>query len=337
MSALEEAFSLFSDDDDGDADEGGRGGSENFAAAAKRSSLLAAVTVGLSVEEEGGSDFARETIERAVACLRTYGLVIFPRLFEGRILRSLSGAALRDLDQFMALAAARGGIGTEGNADAFLELASRHEGRYELRNGREMRNVVGDGESFRQHRGLLAVLREACAAPGHALVEGQPGDEIVARDVGAFVSLPGASNQELHGDNDHLWWHENLPPHVVTMFLPGCLETAGAPAGAAAAPDAVKEDQARVGWTAFVPRTHSISAAAAVLGNPPSSPDDDHRCICPRLEAGDALLYDARLLHFGLANTSTRTRRPLMYVSFVRRWFQDRQNWGSESLLSGGI
>ena len=34
-------------------------------------------------------------------------------------------------------------------------------------------------------------------------------------------------NQELHGDNDHLWWHENLPPHVVTMFLdPPCADLA---------------------------------------------------------------------------------------------------------------
>ena len=50
--------------------------------------------------------------------------------------------------------------------------------------------------------------------------------------------------------------------------------------------------------------------------------------------AGDALLYDARLLHFGLANRSERTRRPLLYVSFSRPWFQDKQNWGDERLFA---
>jgi ectoine hydroxylase-related dioxygenase (phytanoyl-CoA dioxygenase family) len=48
--------------------------------------------------------------------------------------------------------------------------------------------------------------------------------------------------------------------------------------------------------------------------------------------AGDAVLYDARLLHFGLANKSQSTKRPLLYASFIRSWFQDKQNWGAESL-----
>jgi len=45
------------------------------------------------------------------------------------------------------------------------------------------------------HPGVLAVLREACAAPGMALDPSLPGDRIVARDVGAFVSRPGAADQ----------------------------------------------------------------------------------------------------------------------------------------------
>jgi len=45
------------------------------------------------------------------------------------------------------------------------------------------------------HSGVLAVLHEACAAPGMALDPSLPGDRIVARDVGAFVSRPGAADQ----------------------------------------------------------------------------------------------------------------------------------------------
>jgi ectoine hydroxylase-related dioxygenase (phytanoyl-CoA dioxygenase family) len=48
---------------------------------------------------------------------------------------------------------------------------------------------------------------------------------------------------------------------------------------------------------------------------------------------GDVLLYDARLLHYGLANCSNTTKRPLLYVSFTRTWFQDQQNWGTASLF----
>ena len=45
------------------------------------------------------------------------------------------------------------------------------------------------------HPSVLAVLREACAAPRMALDPSLPGDRIVARDVGAFVSRPGAADQ----------------------------------------------------------------------------------------------------------------------------------------------
>ena len=44
------------------------------------------------------------------------------------------------------------------------------------------------------------------------------------RDIGAFVSVPGALEQKLHADLDHLFFHVQLPPHYITMFLPGTLQ-----------------------------------------------------------------------------------------------------------------
>jgi hypothetical protein len=303
-----------------------------------RNALIQGMTVPLSEEEQGGSTFSLETIQRAVACLRNYGMVILPKLFDPEKMRKLGGAAIRDLDCYLALAAARGAhAGSSDFGHSYLELASRHEGRYELRNGDAMRGALENGKegglNLQRHRGILSVLREACAAPGHALVEGQPGDEIVARDVGAFVSLPGAADQSLHADNDHLFWHQTLPPHVVTMFLPGCLITSDGDAALGhAETGTAREDQDLVGWTSFFPRTQRIEAAAAVLASPAVSLDD-RRSVCPNLDAGDVILYDARLLHFGLSNRSSRTKRPLLYVSFVRKWYTDKQNWGTESLI----
>lgn len=56
--------------------------------------------------------------------------------------------------------------------------------------------------------------------------------------------------------------------------------------------------------------------------------------ITTQTQAGDVLLYDSRLLHYGMANKSQHTERPLLYVSFWRNWFLDKQNWGDTSLFS---
>lgn len=51
------------------------------------------------------------------------------------------------------------------------------------------------GVNLQAHPGVLEVLRHACAAPGRALDASLQGDRVVARDVGAFVSRPGARDQ----------------------------------------------------------------------------------------------------------------------------------------------
>ncbi len=46
----------------------------------------------------------------------------------------------------------------------------------------------------------------------------------------------------------------------------------------------------------------------------------------PHCARGDALLFDARLLHFGLPNRSAQgLARPLLYVNYHRPWFADFQ------------
>lgn len=65
----------------------------------------------------------------------------------------------------------------------------------------------------------------------------------------------------LHADNDHLFWHTTLPPHVINMFLPSFKQEPEAD-------QLTQSDRELVGWTAFIPGTHNIDEAARAIQDP---------------------------------------------------------------------
>jgi len=136
-----------------------------------------------------------------------------------------------------------------------------------------------------------------------------------------------------------------------------------------------------VGGTAFVSGSHSLSVAARIT----ASEDDDNdmngmrrdesgiiqaisrgksvsaasskaareemysRIVRPSLEVGDVLIFDCRILHFGLANRSgsafhphqlqsgngsdAGVRRPMLYVNMTHSWFHDPKNWDDREAI----
>jgi ectoine hydroxylase-related dioxygenase (phytanoyl-CoA dioxygenase family) len=68
------------------------------------------------------------------------------------------------------------------------------------------------------------------------------------------------------------------------------------------------------------------------------------RIVRPHLHTGDALLFDCRILHFGLANETPSSslspeqamvKRPIVYVNYHHRWFNDPKNWNDNERLFG--
>ena len=56
--------------------------------------------------------------------------------------------------------------------------------------------------------------------------------------------------------------------------------------------------------------------------------------VRPRLASGDALIFDARILHFGLPNRSTK-RRAIVYCNHTEYWFRDPKNWDDRVSVFG--
>jgi hypothetical protein len=63
------------------------------------------------------------------------------------------------------------------------------------------------------------------------------------------------------------------------------------------------------------------------------------RIMRPSLQLGDAVIFDTRMLHFGLANRNRMEnrgvglRRPMLYVNMTHAWFFDPKNWDNRQSI----
>ena len=165
---------------------------------------------------------------------------------------------------------------------------------------------------------MRTALRELLAGDVGAAMEAAAGVDAELYELAALVSKPGAAAQPLHADT--LWTAD------------GCLYTSFV---------ALQPVRREMGPTRFVRGTHTEPGPAAVLadgdalgladakGRPPPS------CVA-LLKAGEAALYDGRLLHCGGANRSDELRI-LFYLTF--RAATDDGVGGAEALdeLQGSL
>ena len=142
-----------------------------------------------------------------------------------------------------------------------------------------------------------------------------------------MISLPGAADQAIHADTPHLFEHIDLPPHYANLFIP--------------AVDGRNENNDKeefrgdtlLGGTAFIVGTHKLEKCEHLM-NEKNRNERDMFTIRPSLCVGDALIFDCRILHFGMANMSkTSQRRPLLYINLTHTWFVDPKNWEDRERL----
>jgi len=208
--------------------------------------------------------------------------------------------------------------------------------------------------------------------------------------VGCVMSLPGSGDQALHADVYHLFEDAHLPPHYLNLFFPALEYPRYADDGEQDASKgggaSVAAQGSAIGQTAFVVGSHRMATCARVMadqsghssaalsgdsgevGNGQSEGEGSEgaaldrikdagraerllRLVRPHLEAGDLVMFDCRVLHFGLANRSARSSkaaaaskaapaatpavwRPLLYANVTQRWFEDKKNWEKAALFT---
>ena len=136
----------------------------------------------------------------------------------------------------------------------------------------------------------------APGAPLGAALEALGGREATLWELAAIVSVPGAPPQIVHAD---AMWTES--PLLLTAFV------------------ALQPVTRAMGPTRFLPRTHAHPSHARVVARGDATELGRGSRPPPSwvglLDAGDAALYDGRLLHCGGANRADRPRA-LLYVTF---------------------
>lgn len=342
-------------------------------------SNLDGVVVDLSLVERKLGVFSDTSHAKAVTALQNFGICIIPQLFSAEVIMEWGAAAVSDMNSALKTLRTRGidllkpGEGGP-KIENFHELSMREALRCDLRNGHNIKALSARSEScmkeacaasdensvksnsfdvapcdIRHHPALLKIIRETLnpspSDPRDQLgnwglwnfegkgPEAGPPDCTVGQ-VGVVMSLPGCADQTIHADTAHLYVHTQLPPHYVNLFMP---------AVAAGSPSAEVE----VGQTAFVLGSHQLRVSAHIMNEEGGQIELEKRLVRPHLHAGDCLLFDCRILHFGLANQHGARKdkekqfeddqvegwRPLLYVNYHQNFFHDPKNWNDKEKL----
>ncbi|RQM29084.1 hypothetical protein B5M09_002008 [Aphanomyces astaci] len=311
-----------------------------------------AVTIGRTYSERQHGVLSVESHARAVQILRDCGVVILRGLFDPDTVRTWGAAALDDFADVAATLEARHDMdvfnpGEKPPRHNFVEFATREAFRCDLRHTPRLTALrtthpTPTARTSRdinpRHPVVLAILEDVAQPDGGPLNDGNyglwnfsfggPGSRqpLVHGDVGAIVSTPGCFNQKIHADIPHLFNTLDTPPHLLHVFLPACGDEGGFAAG----------------QTAFVVQSHRLATCARMMAEDGRGVDECMaKTIRPHVGLGDVVVFDCRVLHLGLANTTAArgakadgVRRPILYVNWHAPWFEDKKNWEPTSLFS---
>ena len=139
------------------------------------------------------------------------------------------------------------------------------------------------------------------ACPWLAQVKALIGASARLCHLGVIIALTDAVSQPWHSDGDHLHPDLHLPPHALNVFVP------------------LVDVDANNGATEFAPGSHLDWTT------------NDRLLLEAR--AGDAIIFDWRLKHRGLANKINQPR-PLLYLTYGLPFFMDRYNFSSDRYAS---
>lgn len=227
------------------------------------------------------------------------GFLVVPNVFDEEEVASFCTEAMvcfhEVLEEKIRKSGSQIGIGIK---HGFKEIVQRHDKRFEM--PYKMKEI--GAEKFANN----SVLK--CLADG---ILGKDEHHIV--NVSLVVSAPGTSDQGWHADGPHVSVTEHLPCHVFNAFIP-----------------LVDVDMLN-GPTAFRPESHYYTIDLQKKFMLAAIKKKLRPVQTPTLKRGSILLFDYRVLHRGTANLTDK-HRPILVITFGKKWYQDTLNFPSNSV-----
>lgn len=145
------------------------------------------------------------------------------------------------------------------------------------------------------------------------VVENLLGRSCVLQSVGVVCAFPGAGMQHIHRDHPNLFEEAGglnsfLPPFALHVVIP------------------LVDLNEETGTTALWEGSHRLRSTAADNQANDEQTMGEKGVVMPWPKLGDSYFMDFRLKHAGTANKSA-IPRPILYLVYSRRWFQDRKNY----------
>ena len=269
----------------------------------------AQLSVGVSRGERKSGSLTDATLQQAGAVLRKYGVVRLRGVWDAkpRLVQEAAGALHENYEACVERISARTGL-TEADSFAYCQIVHRSAGRYDM--------LLGDGVAMKPLPSTVSDAVLGCDATEghwrHQLLSSFLGEDYNVEFTAGLLARTGCATQEPHADGMHP--HDNreasdvadtLPLHALQLFLPLCKVTT------------------RRGPTEFWTSSHHAAYAPYASFLP---------SIALEADAGDAIIFDFRVVHRGMANTSGRWR-PILYQTCTAAWFTDDFNFPAQSLL----
>jgi len=190
-----------------------------------------------------------------------------------------------------------------GVKNGFREVVMRSPGRYEL-------SLLHCSDSRPSLEPILKVL-DPVIPP---LLEEASLEDLQLCHVSLLMATPGAADQSWHADGGHVSLSEHLPCHVLNVFIP------------------LLDVPLELGPTELRPGTHYHTRNLAPMMLLAKAKKTLQSPVVPFLQKGDVLVFDYRILHRGIANQHTELNRPILVLSFAKKWFVDVCNFPKRSM-----
>lgn len=210
-------------------------------------------------------------------------------------------------------------------------------------------NII-DEKSFKSFMELVSAIFQTTDLQ-HQQSNGNDNDFYLC-NLSLLISTPGSSTQPWHADGGHTSLKTHLPCHVFNVFIP------------------LVDVPLSMGPTELRPGSHVYTRDLARMMLIAKVKKELRGTVVPELRRGDALVFDYRILHRGRANlsdkndgdedgdggegeegsqddgdgdedgTSNKSKmkrgkdRPVLVLTFARRWFVDVCNFPKRSIFS---
>ena len=190
-----------------------------------------------------------------------------------------------------------------GAKNGFREVVMRSPGRYEL-------SLLHCSNSRPSLDPILKVLSPVIPS----LLGESSLDDLQLCHLSLVIAIPGATDQPWHADGGHVSLSEHLPCHCLNVFVP------------------LIDVPIDLGPTDLRPGTHYHTRNLAPMMLLAKARKKLRSPVVPCLKMGDVLVFDYRILHRGRANKDPELSRPILVLTFAKKWFVDVCNFPKRSM-----